>query len=75
MITSRTLGARLRGYRLVRGMTLDGLSLLTSIPVSALEVYEQGRRVPNGIRMIILMDALSLTPAELLDAAPVGVSA
>jgi transcriptional regulator with XRE-family HTH domain len=66
MINAQELGTRLKGWRNVRLVGLPELSKETGIPLSSLELYERGERVPGGLRMIILMHSLQLTPADLL---------
>jgi transcriptional regulator with XRE-family HTH domain len=68
-ITTQELGAKLRGWRNVRLVGLPELSKETGIPVSSLEIYERGARAPGGLRMIILMNALGVGPADLLSPA------
>lgn len=66
IMTKMELGQRLKGWRLVRGASLQDLSARTGIPTSSLEIYERGTREPGGLRVLALMDALRLTPADLL---------
>lgn len=66
MINAQELGTRLKGWRNVRLVGLPELSKETGIPVPCLELYERGKRVPGGMRMIVLMHSLQLTPADLL---------
>lgn len=65
IMTKAQLGKRLKGWRLVRGASLEDLSAQTGIPVSTLEIYERGTREPGGLRVIALMAALGLAPADL----------
>lgn len=65
-INTQELGAKLRGWRNVRLVGLPELSEETGIPVSSLEIYERGGRAPGGIRMILIMHALGVGPADLL---------
>jgi hypothetical protein len=65
-INAQELGAKLRGWRNVRLVGIPELSKETGIPVPCLELYERGRRVPGGLRMIILMHALNIGPADLV---------
>jgi len=67
-INAQELGAKLRGWRNVRLVGLPELSKETGIPVSSLEIYERGGRVPGGLRMIIIMHALNIGPADLMHA-------
>lgn len=67
-INAQELGTKLKGWRNVRLVGLPELSKETGIPVSSLELYERGERVPRGMRMIMIMHALRLTPADLLHA-------
>lgn len=72
LITTQELGAKLRGWRNVRLVGLPELSKETGIPVSSLEIYERGGRVPSGLRMIALMHALNVGPADLLRTEELG---
>ena len=65
-INAQELGAKLRGWRNVRLVGLPELSKETGIPVSSLEIYERGGRVPGGLRMIVIMHALNIGPADLV---------
>lgn len=65
-INAQDLGAKLRGWRNVRLVGLPELSKETGIPVSSLEIYERGGRVPGGLRMIRIMHALNIGPADLM---------
>lgn len=65
-ITSRAIGQKIKGFRLIRGLDLAKVSAETGIPVEALALYERGTRVPGGVRMLLIMDALQITPADLL---------
>lgn len=65
-MTKMELGQRLKGWRLVRGADLIELSGMTGIPVSTLEIYERGTREPGGLRMLALMEALKITPTDLI---------
>lgn len=65
-VTGRTIGQKIKGFRLIRGFDLDKLAAETGISVDALKLYERGRRVPGGIRMLVIMDALQIVPADLL---------
>lgn len=60
------LGRKIKGFRLIRGMELTEVSSLTGISVEALKLYERGRRIPGGVKMLLIMDALKLVPADLL---------
>lgn len=66
LITGLALGSRIKGWRLVRGVSLDDLSDQTGIPVTTLKIYERGRRTPGGLKMLLIMNTLQLTPADLL---------
>lgn len=65
-VTETVVGVRLKGWRLIRGMSLDELSDCTKIPIGSLEIYERGRRMPGGMRMLVIMRELRLTPDDLL---------
>jgi len=69
MITKKDLGARLRGHRLAAGKSLEVLSAETEIPESSLLTYERGQRVPPGLRLLSLMVALEVAPADLIRSA------
>lgn len=66
-VTGRAIGQRIKGFRLIRGLDLDEVAFATGISVEALKLYERGRRVPGGVRMLLIMDTLQLTPADLLN--------
>jgi hypothetical protein len=63
---SQDLGRKIKGFRLIRGMELAEVSAMTGISPDTLKLYERGRRVPGGYRMLLIMDALKLVPADLL---------
>lgn len=65
-VTARDIGKKIMGFRLIRGLDLEQLAAETQIPVESLKLYERGRRVPSGYRMLLIMDALQLVPADLL---------
>lgn len=75
MPTRRALGAKLKGYRLIRGADLKQLSEATGIPAASLELYERGTRVPGGDRMLALMLALGLRPGDLVETDKTGKGA
>jgi transcriptional regulator with XRE-family HTH domain len=65
-VTGREIGQRIKGFRLIRGFDLDEMAAETGISIESLKLYERGRRVPGGYRMLLIMEALQLVPADLL---------
>lgn len=70
MIDLLTFGHRLRHYRRLRGLTLDGLGALVGKPAPYLSNLENGRREPKLGLVQALAAALEVTPADLLDETP-----
>lgn len=61
-----TLGLRIVVARRSKGLTLRDLEDMTGIPNSALSRYEHDHSQPTLERLVILADALGVTPNYLL---------
>ena len=69
MVGTKRLGQTLRGWRLIRGMTVEELSRATNIPATTLNAYERGTRTPGGDRLLTLMVTLRLAVQDLTEEA------
>lgn len=63
-----TFGEKVRMYRLQRGMTMEELSRLTELSVSAISMYETNRRpTPLPVAKAALAKVFRVKPEELDD--------
>jgi transcriptional regulator with XRE-family HTH domain len=53
-------GRTIKAYRIVAGITQRELSAETSIPLSMIREYEQGRCLPGSERLIVIMVRLGI---------------
>jgi transcriptional regulator with XRE-family HTH domain len=63
----RAFGDRLRSVRRRLGYTQESLAEATGLSRSALAKLERGEREPRLITLLILVDGLEVSSAELLD--------
>jgi transcriptional regulator with XRE-family HTH domain len=64
---SKTVGGRIRHYRLHRGMTQEHFSKLLGLTFQQVQKYEKGVNDVASGRVPALCDALGITPNDLFD--------
>lgn len=57
----KTLGERIKEYRLKRGFSQNVLTVLTKIPTASISRFEKGDRAPNALNLKILAEALDIS--------------
>ncbi len=62
----KQLGMRIRGLRVGAGMTQGELAKLLNVAPSTVGMYEQGRRSPDGAKLIKLCGIFSVSADSLL---------
>ena len=65
-INKIAVGARIRGIRLARGMTLEEFGNLFSASKSIASRWEKGKSIPNNIRIKAIADMANISVQELL---------
>ena len=66
------LGANVRRYRKLRGMTQEHLALEVGMERSYISDLERGTRNPSVRALGRLAEALSVSPMQLLETEPAG---
>ena len=69
---SVTFGKTVRKYRIQRGLSQEELAGLTGIHRTYIGGIERGERNPTLLMIHRIADALSVSPAHLLEVPPVG---
>lgn len=61
----RTIGANIRYYRHLRGITQEKLAELVDLNDKLISFYETDKRIPSIYTLIEIADALCVTPDQL----------
>jgi XRE family transcriptional regulator, regulator of sulfur utilization len=67
----RAFGENLRGLRTRRSLAQEGLAEVASLHRNEIGIVERGKCEPGLLVLLILADALKVSPCVLLDGVPV----
>jgi transcriptional regulator with XRE-family HTH domain len=71
MMLMRAFGQQLRQLRLAAGLTPGRLAHKSRVPPATISSAENGRREPSLSLILILCDALGVSPNELIGDLPI----